>query len=80
MLTGALSKYSRSQAKEILESLGARVSESVSKKTTAVIVGEDPGSKLTKAQELNVKILYEQDFERLISAKSHEEVEKILME
>jgi len=80
VLTGALSKYSRNEAKEILESLGAKVTESVSKKTTAVIVGQDPGSKYTKAQQLGVKILNEEDFERLVKASSREEVEKMLME
>ncbi|WPX07756.1 NAD-dependent DNA ligase LigA [Anaerocellum danielii] len=80
VLTGALSKYSRNEAKEILENLGAKVTESVSKKTTAVIVGQDPGSKFTKAQQLGVRILNEEDFEKLVKALSREEVEKILME
>ena len=52
----------RSEAKEILESLGAKVTGSVSKKTDCVIAGEDAGSKLTKAQSLGVAVLTENEF------------------
>lgn len=62
VITGTLSSMDRSEAKEKLQSLGAKVSGSVSKKTYAVICGEAPGSKFTKAQELGVKILYEDEF------------------
>ncbi|MFQ9614512.1 MAG: NAD-dependent DNA ligase LigA, partial [Clostridium butyricum] len=55
--TGSLQNYSRSEIKEKLESLGAKVAGSVSKKTDYVIAGEAAGSKLTKAQELGVKVL-----------------------
>lgn len=52
VLTGALEKYTRDEASEIIEKLGGKTSGSVSKKTTYVLAGEDAGSKLTKAQEL----------------------------
>ncbi len=67
VLTGSLSGMTRSQAKQHLEALGARVSGSVSKKTTAVIAGESPGSKLDKARELNVEVLDEAALERLLA-------------
>ncbi len=66
VLTGALEKYSRSKAKELIENLGGKVTGSVSKKTDYVVVGKDPGSKYTKALELGVKILNEEQFEELI--------------
>lgn len=62
VLTGTLSTLSREEAKEKLLALGASVTNSVSKKTDYVVAGEDPGSKLTKAQELGVTILSEQEF------------------
>lgn len=67
VLTGTLEKYSRSQAKEMIESLGGKVTGSVSKKTGYVVVGEKPGSKYEKAQELGIEILDEEGFEKLIS-------------
>ncbi len=66
VLTGTLTSMSRDEAKEKLRVLGADVSGSVSKKTTAVIAGEEAGSKLDKARELNVKVLTEEDFLRMI--------------
>lgn len=66
VVTGTLSKYSRSEIKNKLEELGAKVSGSVSKKTDYVIAGEEAGSKLTKAQELGVVVLTEEDFEKMI--------------
>jgi DNA ligase (NAD+) len=65
VLTGAMSKP-RSEIKEILESLGAHVTNSVSKKTDYVIVGEDPGSKYDKAKKLGVKILKEDEMWEMI--------------
>jgi len=67
VLTGTLEKYSRSQATEIIESLGGRVTGSVSKKTDYVVLGKDPGSKYDKAVKLGIKIIDEKEFERLIS-------------
>lgn len=64
--TGSLQNYSRSEIKEKLESLGAKVAGSVSKKTDYVIAGEAAGSKLTKAQELGVKVLSEEEFEEML--------------
>ncbi len=66
VLTGTLSKYTRDEAKEILESMGARVSGSVSAKTDIVIAGAAAGSKLTDAQKLGITIWDENDFENAI--------------
>ena len=66
VLTGTLAKYSRDKAKEILESMGATVSGSVSSKTDIVLAGTDAGSKLTRAHELGIKIWTEQDFDDAI--------------
>lgn len=62
VLTGTLERFTRDQAKELLEQLGAKVSGSVSKKTTAVVAGAAAGSKLTKAQDLGIPVLSEDDF------------------
>lgn len=62
VLTGTLETYTRKQAKTILESLGANVSGSVSKKTDFVIYGSAAGSKLTKAQQLGVFTMTEEEF------------------
>jgi len=69
VLTGTLEKYSRNEAKEIIENLGGRVAGSVSKKTDYVVVGKDPGSKYDKAVELGVKIIDENEFDKLIGTK-----------
>ncbi|MBR0573080.1 MULTISPECIES: NAD-dependent DNA ligase LigA [Pasteurellaceae] len=61
VLTGSLSQLTRDQAKALLQSYGCKVSGSVSGKTDFLIAGEKAGSKLTKAQELGIKILSEQD-------------------
>ncbi len=66
VVTGSLQDFSRTEIKDKLESLGAKVSGSVSKKTDYVIVGEDAGSKYTKAVELGVKILSEEEFKNMI--------------
>ncbi len=66
VLTGELSLCSRKEAGEKLEALGAKVSGSVSKKTSCVIAGEAAGSKLRKAQELGIPVLNEQQFLALV--------------
>ena len=66
VITGTLEHYSREQAKQRLKALGAKVSGSVSKKTTAVIAGDKPGSKIDKARKLGVPVLDEAAFEELI--------------
>lgn len=66
VVTGSLKNYSRGEIKAKLESLGAKVSGSVSKKTDYVIAGEEAGSKLTKAQDLGIFILSEEEFEKMI--------------
>ncbi len=67
VLTGTLKEFSRNQAKEIIRKLGGRVTESVSKRTDYVVVGENPGSKYQKAQELGVTIINEEEFKKLIA-------------
>lgn len=67
VLTGTLIELTRNDAKAMLEAKGAKVSGSVSAKTDFVIAGEKAGSKLTKAQELGVKVLTEQEFIELIN-------------
>lgn len=66
VITGTLDSMDRNEAKAKLLSLGAKVSGSVSKKTFAVVCGSDPGSKLTKATELNVRVIYEEEFLQLL--------------
>ncbi|NCC86886.1 MAG: NAD-dependent DNA ligase LigA [Clostridia bacterium] len=66
VLTGTLSNYSRTQATEIIESFGGKVSSSVSKKTSYVFAGEDAGSKLKKATDLGIEIISEAEFDEFI--------------
>jgi DNA ligase (NAD+) len=68
VLTGTLSTLTRDDAKEKLRELGGDISESVSKSTTAVIVGENPGSKYDKAKKLGIDTLSEKEFLKLISS------------
>ncbi|MBI5742809.1 MAG: NAD-dependent DNA ligase LigA [Candidatus Niyogibacteria bacterium] len=67
VLTGTLTALSRDTAKEKIRALGGEATETVSKKTTHVVAGEDPGSKLAKAKKLGVKILNEREFLKLLS-------------
>jgi len=66
VLTGALQKFSRDAATALIKERGGHVTGSVSSKTDYLVVGEDPGSKLDKAHKLNVPILSELDFEKLL--------------
>lgn len=68
VVTGTLSKYSRREIQDLIKQHGARASSSVSKNTDYVVVGEDAGSKLTKAQELGIPVLTEDEFEALIQS------------
>ena len=67
VLTGTLEKYKREELTKILEDKGAKVTSSVTKKTTGVIVGDKPGSKYDKALKLGVKIYKEEDIENIIN-------------
>ncbi|RFC35174.1 MAG: DNA ligase (NAD+) [Candidatus Nitrotoga sp. LAW] len=67
VLTGTLASMSRDEAKSRLETLGARVTGSVSQKTDYVVAGADAGTKLNKAQQLNIAVLDEQQFLQLLS-------------
>ena len=66
VLTGGLENYSRKEAEEIIENFGGKTSSSVSKKTTYVLAGEDGGSKLTKAQNIGITIITEEEFLNMI--------------
>jgi DNA ligase (NAD+) len=68
VITGTLERWSREEAKAALEAKGARVADSVSKKTSGLVVGEEPGSKLAKAQRAGVPLLDEAAFEALIGS------------
>ena len=65
VLTGTLARYSRDEAKKLIEDAGGRVSGSVSKKTDYVVAGDDAGSKLEKAKELGVPVITEDEMLRL---------------
>jgi DNA ligase (NAD+) len=69
VFTGGLANRSREQAAEQVQQHGGKISGSVSKKTDYVVVGTDPGSKYDKAKELNVTILTESEFEKLLNSK-----------
>ena len=66
VFTGGLDHFTRDDAQQAVEAAGARVASSVSKKTSYVVVGRDPGSKLDQARTLGVTILTEQEFASLI--------------
>ncbi len=68
VITGTLEGWTREEARSALEELGAKVGDSVSRKTTAVIVGESPGSKAQKAEKLGVPVLSEADFGALLGS------------
>jgi DNA ligase (NAD+) len=66
VLTGTLARYTRDEAKKMIEDAGGRVSGSVSKKTDYVVAGSDAGSKLDKAKELGVAVVGENELEKLV--------------
>jgi DNA ligase (NAD+) len=66
VLTGTLSSLSREEAKEIIEEMGGVVSSSVSSKTTYLVVGDSPGSKLDKAQKFGIPVLNEKKFLKIV--------------
>ena len=66
VLTGALERFTRDEAAEMIEKRGGKSSGSVSKKTTYVVAGENAGSKLRKAQELGIPVLTEDAFLELL--------------
>ncbi len=72
VFTGGMDKLSRREAKQLAESLGAKVTSSVSRETGYVVVGTDPGSKYDKAIELGVEILTEQEFVQLMRQRGAE--------
>lgn len=67
VFTGGLEGYSRDQAKQLVERQGGQVSSSVSKKTSFVVAGTDPGSKLDQARKLGVRVLTETEFTALVT-------------
>ncbi len=74
VITGTLPNYSREEAKELIQQYGGKVTDSVSRKTDYLIVGEAPGSKLTKAHELGILVLDEAGLLRLIRERGGENI------
>lgn len=73
VLTGSLTKYERSEAKRIIEALGGKCIDSVSKNTNVVIAGESAGSKLEKARTLGIRVMSEDEFLQIIEEANMEE-------
>lgn len=76
VLTGTLPTLKRAEAKKLIEENGGKASSSVSKVTDFVLAGEEAGSKLDKAMELNVRILSEEEFRTMLTLTSKQEVEE----
>ncbi len=74
VLTGTLPTLKRNDAKDLIEKRGGKVTSSVSKSTSFVLAGEEAGSKLTKANDLGIKVIEEEKFLQLIELKTNEEV------
>ena len=66
IFTGGLERHIRQQAEEMVRERGGRIVSSVSKKTTLVVAGSEAGSKLEKAMKLGVKVISEDEFERML--------------
>lgn len=67
VFTGVLQKFTRSEVKELAKNMGAKVNSTISKKTDYLVVGKESGNKLTKAQNLGIKLINEEEFEKMIS-------------
>ena len=67
VITGTLSKYTRSDAEELIRGFGGIVKKSVSNSTDYILAGRDAGSKLDKARELNIRIINEEEFENIVN-------------
>ncbi len=78
VLTGTLPNLKRNDAKEMIEARGGKATSSVSKSTTFVLAGEEAGSKLTKANELGVKVIDEAKFLDILNLSSKEEVQEVI--
>ena len=76
--TGTLEKFKRDDIQKIVEENGGKLSSSVSKKTNFVVAGEAAGSKLDKANQLGVKVISEDDFEKLLALGDTEQVLKYI--
>ncbi len=66
VFTGALKSMTRDEAKALVEKLGGKVSNSVSRKTDLVVVGENPGSKYNRALQLGIRMINEEEFLKLV--------------
>jgi len=75
VFTGSLNDFTRSEVKNLVENAGGRAVSSVSSKTDYLVVGDNPGSKYDKAQELGIKILSEDDFKELINSKGEKKID-----